>query len=269
MAVLVTGATSALGLQTALDLAAAGLEVVLHGRHAGALASAAARVAEVSGSTPRQVTADFAVLADVRALARRLEGPPLEGLVHCEETLEPERGETRDFHERTWQIGHLAPFLLTHLMLPALRAPGARVVFVAPLLPDTWIRLADLEMEEDWDAWEAYARVKLADVILAVELARRLGGGPPTVVAFDPGYARAPPPDPVVRPTRRAVRAAALDVIWLLTAGDVRYTSGRYYCDRREAEMAPIARDPALGRAIYEIGCDVLDLAPLPRAGPL
>src|SRR5262245_2728018 len=116
--VVVTGASSGIGLAAAAELARRGHEVALVGRDADRLASATDRVRAASGAAPRAYRADFAVLDDVRALADGLRSAyeRIDVLANNAGGLYQRRETTVDGYELTIQVNHLAPFLLTSLL---------------------------------------------------------------------------------------------------------------------------------------------------------
>ena len=161
--VLVTGATDGLGRVVAGDLARRGMEVLVHGRSA----ERAEAVAEEIGASGVQL-ADFSSLADVRALAEALPHPDV--LVNNAGLISEERVLTGDGLELTFQVNHLAPFLLTSRLIE--RDAPRRVVHVASLgqaRPD----FDDLMLEHGYDEWRAYRQSKLAQIMYSFELARR------------------------------------------------------------------------------------------------
>ena len=161
--VLVTGATDGLGRVVARDLAARGLDVLVHGRDP----QRAAAVAEEAGAAGVHL-ADFSSLDSVRALAAEL--PRIDVLVNNAGLISERRVVTGDGIELTFQVNHLAPFLLTTRLLE--RDPPRRVVHVASAgqqRPD----FGDLMLEHGYDEWRAYRQSKLAQIMFSFECARR------------------------------------------------------------------------------------------------
>ena len=188
--VVVTGATSGIGLVTARELAAMGARVTLAVRDVEkgrAVAAGMKGQAEV-------LRLDLADLADVRRFARdyRASHDRLHVLVNNAGIHTSRRVVTRDGHELTFQTNHLGHFLLTLELLDLLKASApARVVNVAS---DAHLfgRLdfKDLMGERPWSGWKAYAQSKLANVEFTYELARRLHGTGVTANAVAPGSVR-------------------------------------------------------------------------------
>ncbi len=161
--VLVTGATDGLGRVVARDLAARGLDVLVHGRSP----ERAEAVAGEIGAAGVHL-ADFSSLASVRALAEAL--PRVDVLVNNAGLISERRHVTEDGIELTFQVNHLAPFLLTTRLLE--RDPPRRVVHVASAgqeRPD----FDDLMLEHGYDEWRAYRQSKLAQIMFSFESARR------------------------------------------------------------------------------------------------
>ena len=192
---LVTGATDGLGRGVAERLAAAGLTVHLHGRDAGKLERTAAEIAEATGNERLvQHRADFASLAQVRALVGEVEGSTeaLHVLVSNAGigSGKPDlttRQESEDGYELRFAVNYLAGFLLTRLLEPLLvaAAPGARIVNVASA--GQWpIDFDDVMLERSYDGQRAYAQSKLAQVMSTFDLAERLRDAGVTVNALHP-----------------------------------------------------------------------------------
>jgi NAD(P)-dependent dehydrogenase (short-subunit alcohol dehydrogenase family) len=192
---LVTGANRGLGKATALGLARLGATVVLLARDQQHLAAAAEDVALASGNpNVSTIVADLASFADVRAAAAIFSElqPALHVLVHNAGVNPSRRKLSADGIELTLAVNHLAPFLLTHELMPSLRRGaadgGARVVTVASMF-ERFGRIAfrDLQGERRWIGPLAYAQSKLANVLFTYELAERVGGSGITANCVDPG----------------------------------------------------------------------------------
>ncbi len=175
--VLVTGSTDGLGRRVAAELAGRGATVLVHGRDPAKVREA---VAETGGA--RGLVADLASLAEVRDLAGQV--GDLDTLINNAGVIEPQRRESADGYELTFAVNHLAHFALAGLLLEQL-GDGARIVNVSSI-GQAPVDFDDIGFEHGYDAYTAYARSKLAQVLFTVELAERLGGSGPAVNALHP-----------------------------------------------------------------------------------
>lgn len=260
---LVTGATHGIGLVTARALAAAGATVLVHGRDGELGRAVAADIARTSGNPAvRFVRADFMHLDEVRELAEQLARlPRLDVLINNAGIIDRARRCTAEGYDATFGVNHLAPFLLTNLLLEKLAGSApARVVVVASEAH----RRARLEFGDLMNArvgyLRAYARSKLANLLFARALARRLPGSAVTVNALHPGVVatqlfRGFPPlarallATAARPFMRSPARGARTSVYLASSPEVAGQSGGYYRDCRRIEPSAAARcDEAAAR---------------------
>lgn len=194
---IVTGGTSGIGLLTAAGLAAFGADVILTGRERARGERAVAQIrAAHPGARVRFAPLDLAQLASVRDLAAMLaaEGVPVDLLVNNAGVMGiPERRLTVDGFEMQFGVNHLAHFALAGLLLPLLRrAAGSRLVVVASLAHRrAQLRLDNLQGERGYRPFRAYAQSKLANLMFALEFARRSASRKWGVcaIAAHPGWA--------------------------------------------------------------------------------
>jgi NAD(P)-dependent dehydrogenase (short-subunit alcohol dehydrogenase family) len=266
---LVTGATSGIGKVTARELARRGATVVAVARDAGRGQAAVDEIKRDSGNEGvHLLVGDLSRQADVRRVAAEFLGKHdrLHVLVNNAGTMSPERRLTPDAIELTIATNHLAYFLLTDLLLGALRAAApSRIVSVASSLH----RGADLDPDDlsydrrSYVSMKAYGASKLANVLWSAELARRIAGTGltanclhPGVIASNfsasgPGWMRVGMK--LVTPFLLTPEQGAETSLYLATSPEVEKVSGKYF-DRRKV-VAPDARadDAALGRRFWEI----------------
>ncbi len=190
--ILVTGANSGIGKATARQLAERGAHVVMVCRNPGRGEPALREVRAQSGNdTVELLTGDFESLDQVRALAEAFlqTHDRLDVLINNAGLYMPQRRETGDGYEATWAVNHLAPFLLTNLLLDVLRASApARIVNVSSNSHYSGtINFDDLSGEQSYSWIGAYGQSKLANVLFTYELARRLEGSGVTATCLHPG----------------------------------------------------------------------------------
>ncbi|MGW2857627.1 SDR family NAD(P)-dependent oxidoreductase, partial [Streptomyces sp. NPDC001215] len=187
----VTAGTAGIGLETALGLAEAGLEVTVVGRDTERGARAVERInATAPLHSARFLAADLASLDAVRALADRIAADgPLTVLVNNVGAMFPDRRDSVDGIEATFAVNHLSPYLLTELLLSELRAAApSRIVNVTSGAIGVAKRVFDaVEPPGGYYGFHWYGRAKLANLAYTLELAGRLEGTGVSVFAADPG----------------------------------------------------------------------------------
>jgi NAD(P)-dependent dehydrogenase (short-subunit alcohol dehydrogenase family) len=276
----VTGATSGIGKATATALARLGATVVMVGRDRGRTEAAAAQVAAMSASPPRAEIADLASLEQVRGLAGRLAGlERIDVLVNNAGLVLGERRVTPDGLEHVFALNHLAPFLLTSLLLPKLTASApARVVTVtSDAHSAARLDLGDPNLEHGWDSWRSYANSKLANILFTRELARRLDGTGVTATCAHPGvvrtgFGRESRPllrlgITIARPFMASPGRGADTIVYLASSPDVAGQTGGYYVKRQRREPSAAARDDTAARELWALSERMTGLAPARPAG--
>jgi NAD(P)-dependent dehydrogenase (short-subunit alcohol dehydrogenase family) len=276
----VTGATSGIGKAAATALAGMGATVVLVGRDRGRTEAAAAAIGSVSASPPRAEIADLASLEQVRGLAGRLaELERIDVLINNAGLVLGERRITPDGFEHVFAVNHLAPFLLTSLLLPKLTASApARVITVtSDAHSAARLDLADLNLERGWDSWRSYANSKLANILFTRELARRLDGTGVTANCAHPGvvrtgFGRESRPllrlgITIARPFMASPERGADTIVYLASSPEVADQTGGYYVKRQRREPSAAARDDTAARELWQISEKMTGLAPARPAG--
>ncbi len=273
---MVTGANSGLGLVTARALAGLGADVVLVCRDAAKGEAAVAEVRRAGGrGSIELMLADFASLDQVRELATRFRagGRPLHVLVNNAGLMLTERRTTRDGFEYTFGVNHLAPFLLTNLLLETLRASRpARVVNVASRAGmRVTLDLDDLQGERRWGGWHAYCVSKLCNALFNLELDRRLRGSGVTANCLHPGVIATGFGRESTGLWRWMLRAARLTMaspdkgaqtqIYLASSAEVEGQSGQYFVDCRPAAPSRAASDAETARRLWEVSERMVGLA--------
>jgi NAD(P)-dependent dehydrogenase (short-subunit alcohol dehydrogenase family) len=276
--VVVTGATRGIGKATALGLAAMGSRVVITGRDRGRATAAADEVRAV-GATADVFVADLSSQAEVRALADHLLRTlqRIDVLVNNVGGYWDTRHVTADGLERTFAVNHLAPFLLTNLLLDRLRSSrAARIVTVASKAHSMGrIEFDDLQSERGYSGARAYNQSKLANVMFTYELARRLRGTSVTANAVHPGMVNtsfgAEDPSvvqrlvvPLVRPFMKAPRSGALTSIRVASAPDLDGVSGLYFSRSKPTASSKVSHDEAAAARLWLLSADLVGLSAVP-----
>lgn len=269
---LVTGATSGIGVETAVGLARMGATVVVHGRTSERAEAAANGVRRrAGGASVAAVAADLSSLHAVRGLADQVRSrfPGLRVLVNNAGVVSASRQLTADGYELTFAVNHLAPFLLTNLLLDTLAPsnPGngqARVVTVASEAhrPAT-IDFTNLQGERSYNGINAYNTSKLCNILFTMELARRVDDRAITANCLHPGVILSTGlwdagwflriPTMVLAPFFRNAQRGAQTSIYLASAPEVEKTSGAYFSDSRLARASNAAFDAESARRLWEV----------------
>lgn len=272
--VLVTGATAGIGLEASRALARAGARLLLVGRNPerGARALALVREAAHPGAPPPELLlADLSSLAEVQRLAAevRARHPRLDVLLNNAGQVYEQRTLTPEGHEATWATNHLAYFLLTHLLRPALEAaPRARVVNVASEAHRSGrIPFDDLTRERGYSAWGAYADSKLANILFTRALARRLAGTRVTTNALHPGVVRShfwshtgPALGLFARlasPFMVSSEEGARTSVYLAASPAVEGVSGEYFKRSQRARPRQNALDESTAERLWQVSAEL------------
>jgi NAD(P)-dependent dehydrogenase (short-subunit alcohol dehydrogenase family) len=251
--ILVTGATDGLGKQVARDLAARGATVLLHGR---SREKGEATLQEIRDATGNQkliyYNADFSSLDAVRRLSDEIQADQerLDVLINNAGigagSRRPRREKSTDGYELRFAVNYLAPFLLTHRLLPLLRRSApARIVNVASVGQQR-IDIDDVMLEDGYDGLRAYRQSKLALVMFTFDLAEELRGSGITVNSLHPAslmntkmvletdYFGGP---------MTTVEEGAHAVEYLATSSELDSVTGEYFDEEQRARANPQAYD--------------------------
>ncbi|MCA9772146.1 MAG: SDR family oxidoreductase [Myxococcales bacterium] len=263
----VTGASSGIGLETARGLAALGARVALAGRDPVRTREVEKAIrAETGNGDIHAFVADFSSLAAVRGLAQEIRDryPALDVLVNNAGLWHPRPATSADGFEDTLAVNHLAPYLLTRLLLDALkRGAPARIVNVSSILhrkeeaPD----FDYLTGRTRYSGLRAYRQTKLANILFTRELARRLDGTGVIAHSLHPGDVATR----VVRESALARLYVRIIARWVLTPAEGARTSlhvatapelggvtGRYFEKCREVEPGSAAQDDEAAGRLWE-----------------
>jgi NAD(P)-dependent dehydrogenase (short-subunit alcohol dehydrogenase family) len=276
--VLITGATRGIGLAAAHALAQRGAQLAIVARNHARGAEVAGSIEDEVGAHVDVLDADLASQASVRALADQALAryPRIDILVNNAGAAFTKRELTVDGIERTWALNHLAPFLLTNLLLDRLKAsaPARIITTSSDAHKGKLIPFDDLNAERSWKGrgFTRYGETKLANIMFTRELARRLEGTGVTAYCFHPGLvatgfnrnngALMSAAMTIIAPFARSPRKAAQTLVWLADSSDVSTQSGGYYEDQALAVSSRQAQDPMLARRLWEVSEEQVGLLP-------
>jgi retinol dehydrogenase-14 len=279
--VLITGATSGIGFTAARELARRGARVVMVGRDPARTAEAAARIsadirAQAAAAAPADVPyllCDFSSFADIRRLASefRTRHDRLDVLVNNAGGVNKTRRLSKDGIEMTFAVNHLGYFLLTTLLTDLLvKSAPARVVSVASVGHRSGtLDFDDLGYERGYKIMRAYSRSKLANVLFANELARRLASANVTSNSLHPGavstriWSGAPwYALPIIQVLRAFAFISAEQggsyIVDLAANPAFDHVTGKYFEEGVMKDPARLARDEALARRLWDVSASMV-----------
>ncbi|TNE45503.1 MAG: SDR family oxidoreductase [Deltaproteobacteria bacterium] len=271
--VLVTGANAGIGKATALGLAKMGATVVITARNQEKGLAAQREIQQKSGNSKVELMlSDFLVLEQVQQLASTFvsKHKTLDVLINNAGLILSDRKETVDGNEATLQVNHLAPFLLTSLLLECLqRAPSARVINVssdahkgARSIGKT---MDELNFAKGYSAFGAYCQSKLANVLFTRELAKRVDPSNITVNSLHPGVVRTRFGVDgdihgffgymlmLLRPFMSTPTTGAKTSVFLASSPAVEGVTGKYFARSKMAEPSEVAKDDELAKRLWDM----------------
>ena len=271
--VLVTGSTGGIGKATAAGLAALGAHVAITGRDRERAGAAADEIRTAGGGQVDVFVADLSAQAEVRRLAADVlaELPRIDVLVNNVGGYWDTRHVTADGLERTFAVNHLAPVLLTRLLLERLgESESARVVTVSSNAHTAGrIDFDDLQGERSYSGDRAYSQSKLANILFTYELARRLQATSITANALHPGVVNtsfgAEDPSgvqrilvPFLRPFLKSPARGAATSIHLASAPDLEQVTGRYFADSKPKKSSPRSYDQSAATRLWKVSDELV-----------
>ena len=265
--VLITGGTSGIGKAAAKALAGMGAEVVVTGRNRQKGEGALQEIRSESGNNRVSLLlADLAAQAEVRRLAKefRASHARLDVLVNNAGLYKTRRTETPDGIEMTLAVNHLAPFLLTNLLLDLLKKSAPSRVINVSSEAERWgkIDLDDLQSERRYRGFPVYGKSKLANIMFTYELAERLRGTGVTANCIHPGSVNTNMGKNergvgillfrAFKPFMRSPKKGADTLVYLAASPDVQGRTGEYFIDREVATPSKQAYDGTLREQLWE-----------------
>jgi NAD(P)-dependent dehydrogenase (short-subunit alcohol dehydrogenase family) len=273
--VLITGGTGGIGKATALGLATMGARVLITGRDRGRGEDTAREIRAAAGGAVEVYVADLSSQSEVRRLADEVlrRHPRIDVLINNVGGYWNTRHVTPDGLEHTFALNHLAPFLLTNLLLESLEnSTAARVVTVSSNAHAMGrIDLDDLQGERSYSGARAYNQSKLANVLFTYELARRLQATSVTSNALHPGLVStafgAGDPGraqrlfvPVLRPFMQSPARGAATSIHLASTPDLDRVTGRYFAKGKSTKSSKRSYDESAAALLWQASATLVGL---------
>lgn len=272
---MVTGATSGIGEETALQLAQMGATVIITARNDQKSRVAVERIRKYSGNAKIEgLVADFADQNQVRELAqeflRRFDR--LDVLVNNAGAVFLRRQPNADGIEMTFAVNHLAPFLLTNLLLESIKTSApSRIINVASAShKNAVIKFDDLGGENGYRFMRAYGQSKLANVMFTYELAHRLEGSGVTANALHPGFVATNIGAnngrlvslflPLMRIFAISPQKGAETIVYLASSPDVANVSGEYFYNMQSIPSSRISYDVEQQQRLWDISARMANL---------
>jgi NAD(P)-dependent dehydrogenase (short-subunit alcohol dehydrogenase family) len=275
--VVVTGATGGIGKATARALALMGAHVVIISRDPERTEETAEEIRLADGGQVDALAADLSSQAQVRRLADELLTtlPRIDVLVNNAGGYWNTRHTTVDGIEHTFALNHLAPFLLTNLLLKRMQLGGSsRVITVSSNAQAMGrINFDDIQGEHTYSGARAYNQSKLANLLFTYELARRLQGTSVTANALHPGLVStgfgAEDPGhaqrmlvPLLRPFMLTAAQGATTTIHLASAPDLAGVSGRFFVRGKARRSSNASYDQTTAALLWKVSTDMTGLKP-------
>jgi NAD(P)-dependent dehydrogenase (short-subunit alcohol dehydrogenase family) len=271
---MVTGATAGIGYYTALEIARMGAKVIMVGRDQEKCVATMKRIQEATGNqTVEYLLADLSSQAQIRALAATFykQYDHLDVLVNNAGGFFLRRKLSVDGFEMTFALNHLNYFLITNLLLDALKASqSARVVNVASdSHRGQHLDFNDLQLRKGYNPMRAYGRSKLANVLFTYELSRRLTGTHVTANALHPGMVATdiwrkvnrwltPLIDLVIRRVALPPEEGALTSIYLASATELDGTTGKYFTLKQPVQSDPATYDANAAQRLWDLSLEMV-----------
>jgi retinol dehydrogenase-12 len=275
--VLLTGGTDGIGKVAALEIARMGANITLVGRNPQKTADTARAIqAETGNPLVEYLVGDLSSQAEVRRVAQEFltRHKRLDVLINNAGAMFMNRQLSVDGYEMTFALNHLGYFLLTNLLLDALKASDAgRVVSTSSgAHAGGALNFEDLQLEKGWSGWKAYSQSKLANIYFTTQLAENLKGTHVTANCLHPGFVATNfgrSNGGLFNPLFKVIQTfaaispeeGAKTIIYLATSPEVEEVSGKYFSSSKVAKPSALANDSAIARRLWETSLEMTGLA--------
>ena len=255
--IFITGATDGIGKATAMQLASLGYPIAIHGRNKERLEQTRKEIISKTNSKNVQTfQADFSNLLEVKEMANQINKffPDLYCLINNAGTFQTKRILNSDGYELTFTINHLAPFLLTLLVLEKLKSSTpSRIINVSSVAHRNGkVDFENIHGEKSFSGYSAYALSKLANILFTYELSRRLEGNGVTVNCLHPGVIETKLLKEGFGVKGGSVEEGCDSSVYLATSMEVSNLTGKYFVKRSVSPSIPESNDPKLWKEFWD-----------------
>lgn len=269
--VVITGATSGIGTETARALADMGARVVMINRNPQKAEAVAEELRRTATGEIELVHGDMSSLQSIRDAAAEVldRFPKIDVLISNAGLFRARRHETTDGLEEVFAVNHLAPFLLTNLLLERLRASApSRIVIVASEAHRGGVLDFDnLLLQRRFNAWTAYSRSKLSNIMFTYALARRVEGSGVTANCLHPGFVATRlgsgnkiPIRPVyilLKPFTISPKKGAETTVFLSSSPDVQGINGKYWDRKQESRSSRVSLEEEPQELLWKMSAEL------------
>lgn len=261
----ITGGTSGIGKETALELARMGATIILPARNLELAATVKQEIIDKTGNVNIDIMpCDLVSFDSIRSFAKMFlaKYDRLHILVNNAGIMDPTRQISRDGIERTFAVNHLAPFLLTNLLLETIKqsAPARIVNVSSDGYKSGTINFDDIEWKQQYSGFRAYAQSKLANILFTQKLSSMLIGTGVTVNALHPGmtatnFLNLLPP--FVRPLAKIFMLTpaqgAETTVYLASSPEAAMMTGKYFIKKKIAPLSAKAQSADIAERLWSV----------------
>ncbi|XP_073686613.1 retinol dehydrogenase 12, like [Garra rufa] len=274
--VIITGANTGIGKETAIDLAKRGARLIMACRDMEKADAALKEVKDASGNQDVVISKlDLSNSTSIREFAEKInkEEKQVNVLINNAGVMVCPYGKTADGFEMQIGVNHMGHFLLTYLLLDLIkRSTPARIINVSSTA-HKWgtINLEDINSEKSYDKQKAYSQSKLANILFTRSLAKRLEGTGVTAYSLHPGVVQTElwrhlnkPQQAVMwmaKPFTKSSVQGAQTTIYCAVAPELETESGKYYSDCAPAKCSQAAMDDEVAQRLWQLSCKMLSIS--------